>query len=457
MTAHTPSRLVAHPSRLKTDNPPQLPGDKSISHRALICAGLATGTSRIHGLLEAHDVIATAGAVSALGAPCRKLENGTWQVNGHGAWQTPNQNLNLANSGTGARLLLGALAGQKLSATICGDDSLSARPMKRVITPLAKMGAELHARQDEYLPVHIKGRRRLAPIDWRMRQASAQVKSAIMLAALAAPGETRITEPRPSRDHSERILPLFGADIAVSEPAEGEESAERTICVRGECELRGAEVGVPADPSAAAFVVVAHLLAGEGDLTLRGVGVNPHRVGLFTCLREMGAEIEFTPANKNGAASGGEPVADILVRPFARAPEGVRVDARRAPAMIDEYPVLAVVAAAARGVTRLEGLAELRHKESDRFAAILRLAGAAGAGAAHEDGDAIEVRGCGGPPAGGGCIDAGGDHRIAMSALVLGLGCRRAVEVSGAEWIATSFPDFVGTFSALGARIEATD
>ncbi|MGR4001023.1 MAG: 3-phosphoshikimate 1-carboxyvinyltransferase [Alphaproteobacteria bacterium] len=455
----TPAKLIAYPAKyLRANISINLPGDKSISHRALICAALAYGTSHIHGLLEADDIFATARAISNLGAQCHQQKNGAWIVNGRGAWQSPTQPLNLANSGTGARLLLGAIAGQNIHATITGDKSLSNRPMKRVLTPLTKMGAQFHARNNDYLPIHVKGQRRLLPIEWHMQQASAQVKSAILLAALAAPGQTLIREPKPSRDHSERILPLFGAKLSVSKTNPDNPNSERTISITGENNLHPAEIYVPADPSAAAFIIVAHLLAGEGDLLLKNVGVNPHRIGLLTTLQKMGANLKLNttaknnPKNNNTTAK--EPVADILVQPAMHPLESLKVEAQTAPSMIDEYPILAVAAATARGTTHLEGLAELRHKESDRFNAILNLLNAAGVRAKQSGDDAIEIQGCGAPPEGGCHINAKGDHRIAMSALVLGLACRRPIEVSGAELISTSFPDFTRTLSALGARIE---
>ncbi len=395
-----------------------VPGDKSISHRALILGAMVEGETRIRGLLESGDVMRTVEAVRALGAAVER-DGDVWRVRG-GAWRSPERPIDCGNSGTTARLLMGAVAGRPISATFAGDASLSSRPMRRVTEPLRQMGARIEG--GDTLPITIHGGG-LRGIHYRAPVASAQVKSAILLAGLGADGATDVKEPQPSRDHTERMLPLFA----------------------GERGLRGTEIEVPGDPSSAAFAIVAALLGPGSEITLRGVCINPTRIGLLECLRSMGGAIEVT----NPRQLGGEPVGDILAR-YSKL-RGIEVSSDRAPAMIDEYPLLAVAAAFAEGETVLHGLGELRHKESDRLAAIA--AGlAACAVAVQIEGDTLRIRG--GAVRGGAEIATHGDHRIAMAFLVLGLASAAPVCVDGAEMIATSFPGFADLMRGLGARIE---
>ena len=436
--------LTARPSSALT-GVARIPGDKSISHRALIIGGLAVGETEIHGLLEGEDVLRTAQALRALGAEIECDAERVWRVwgRGLGALVEPEQVLDLGNSGTGARLLMGLLAGHPLTATLTGDASLRARPMGRVIAPLTEMGARIAARDGGRLPLTIQGAASPSPIRYHLPVASAQVKSAILLAGLSAPGKTTVIEPAPTRDHSELMLRHFGAEIEVEETEAG-----RTIAVTGQPELLGQAVQVPADPSSAAFAAVAALVLPGSELRLPGVGLNPHRTGLFETLEEMGAEIGF----ENRRDEAGEPVADLTLR--AGPLDGVEVPAARAPAMIDEYPILAVAAACARGRTVMRGLAELRVKESDRLAAIAR--GLAACGVEVEAGaDSLIVHGCGGRPPGGATVETGLDHRIAMSFLVLGLAAERPVTIDDAGPIETSFPGFAQAMRDLGAEIEA--
>ncbi len=442
--------LTAHPSEALTGSA-AIPGDKSISHRALMIGALAAGETEIRGLLEGEDVLRTAAAMTALGADIVRGSDGAWRVwgRGLGGLTAPERVLDLGNSGTGARLLMGLLAGHPVTATLAGDASLCARPMGRVIAPLTEMGARFAARDGGRLPLTMTGAARPSPLRYRLPVASAQVKSAILLAALNAPGRTTVIEPTPTRDHSELMLRYFGAEIAVEEVDEG-----RAIAVTGQPELTARPVQIPADPSSAAFATVAALILPGSALELPGVGINPHRTGLYETLREMGAELGF----ENRREQAGEPVADLVAR--AGPLEGVEVPAARAPSMIDEYPVLAVAAACARGRTVMRGLGELRVKESDRLAAVAR--GLAACGVEVEaDADSLVVHGRGGQggqggrPPGGAAIETGLDHRIAMSFLVLGLAAERPVTIDDEAPIETSFPGFAKLMTALGARIEA--
>ncbi len=436
--------LTAQPSEALTGSA-QIPGDKSISHRALMIGALAVGETTIRGLLEGEDVLRTAAAMTALGAEIHRGDDGAWRVwgRGLGGLTAPDQVLDLGNSGTGARLLMGILAGHPVTATLTGDASLRARPMARVIAPLGEMGARFVAREGGRLPLTVTGAARPSPLRYRLPVASAQVKSAILLAGLNAPGRTTVIEPVPTRDHSELMLRHFGATVTVEETEEG-----RAIAVTGQPELRGRPIEVPADPSAAAFALVAALILPGSELRLPGVGVNPHRAGLFQTLQEMGAALSL----ENRRERAGEPVADLVAR--AGPLEGIEVPAARAPSMIDEYPVLAAAAACARGRTVMNGLGELRVKESDRLAAVAR--GLAACGVEVEEGeDRLVVHGCGGRPPGGATIETGLDHRIAMSFLVLGLAAERPVTIDDAATIETSFPGFAKLMTALGAKIEA--
>ncbi|HTW26624.1 MAG TPA: 3-phosphoshikimate 1-carboxyvinyltransferase [Acetobacteraceae bacterium] len=422
----------------------RVPGDKSISHRALMFGALAVGETRITGLLEGEDVLRTAAAMRALGAEVVRQPDGEWRVAGRGigGLAEPEDVLDMGNSGTAARLLAGMLAGHDLFAVMTGDASLRRRPMRRVIEPLSTCGARFTGRAGGRLPLAIEGARDALPIEYRLPVASAQVKSAILLAGLNAPGLTRVEEPQPTRDHSENMLRHFGAEVTVE--ADG---AGRVITLRGQPELTARDVVVPGDPSSAAFLIVAALLVPGSHITIAGVGLNPLRTGLFATLREMGAGLEIA----NPRIEGGEPVGDLTVTHTTL--RGVDVPPDRAPSMIDEYPVLAVAAAAAEGTTRMRGLHELRVKESDRLAATAALLTANGAPLEIE-GDDLLVHGAGRPPPGGGMVATQMDHRIAMSALVLGLATAAPVAVDDTSFIDTSFPGFVALLNGLGAALR---
>jgi 3-phosphoshikimate 1-carboxyvinyltransferase len=420
----------------------RVPGDKSISHRALMLGATATGRTRIRGLLEAEDVLNTAKAVTALGAPARKVGD-TWEVTGRGVGGLvePSGPLDFGNSGTGTRLMMGVIAGHDMRVTMEGDASLSRRPMGRVLNPLREMGLEV-VDDKATLPLTIRGSSRLVPIVYTLPVPSAQVKSAILLAGLNAAGETTVIEKEPTRDHTERMLRYFGAKVRTL----AKDGASH-VTVTGDAELEGRDVVVPGDPSSAAFLLCAALIVPGSDVTVEGVLVNPARVGLYDTLREMGADIELA----NVREEGGEPIADILAR-FSRL-KGVRVPAERAPSMIDEYPVLAAIAGFAEGDTVMQGLAELKVKESDRLAATA--AGLAANGvAARVDGDTLLVHGNGRIP-GGGTVATHLDHRIAMAFLTMGLASERPVTVDDTTMIATSFPEFRSLMNQLGATFTA--
>jgi len=422
-----------------------VPGDKSISHRALIFGGLAVGETRIDGLLEGEDVLRTAAAMRALGASVEQVAPGSWRVHGVGVGglSEPAQALDVGNSGTAARLLIGLVAAHPITSFFIGDASLSGRPMARVTIPLEQMGARFVAREGTRLPLAVIGTRTPMPIRYRSPVASAQLKSAILLAGLNTPGETTVVEVEATRDHTERLLRHFGGTVRVEPAAEGGQA----ITVVGQPELVAKPITVPADPSSAAFATVAALTVPGSEVTIRGVGMNPQRDGLYRTLAEMGADI----AKTNPREVGGEPVADLVVR--AGRLKGVTVPAERAPSMIDEYPILAVAAAAAEGTTVMQGLAELRVKESDRLSAIAR--GLAACGVTVEAGpDSLTVTGRGGPPVGGGTVATHMDHRIAMSFLVLGLAAEQPVTVDDGGFIETSFPGFADLMRKLGGRID---
>jgi 3-phosphoshikimate 1-carboxyvinyltransferase len=421
-----------------------VPGDKSISHRALMLGALAIGETRITGLLEGEDVHATAGALRALGVELVRDAPGEWRVwgVGVGGLGEPSQVLDMGNSGTAARLLLGLLATHDMTAFMTGDASLVKRPMGRVTQPLKLMGADFTTRGGR-LPLAVRGAERPIPIVYETPVASAQVKSAVLLAGLAAPGRTSVIERAATRDHTERMLRHFGARVEV-EPAEG---GGKMITVDGQPELAAAPVAVPGDPSSAAFPAVAALIVPGSEVRLERIGMNPLRAGLFETLAEMGADLRMDARPD----AGGEPVVDLTVR--AGPLDGVTVPPERAPSMIDEYPVLAMAAACAKGTTRLLGLAELRVKESDRLAMIA--AGLAACGVAHEMGeDSLTIHGTGTPPKGGATVRTAFDHRIAMSFLVLGLASDEAISVDDSTAIATSFPGFTDLMLGLGGRIE---
>lgn len=437
--SHTASApLAAQPSgplrgRLR------VPGDKSISHRALMLGALATGKTRIRGLLEAEDVINTARAIAALGAPAHK-SGALWEVlgRGTGGLAQPEGALDFGNSGTGTRLMMGVIAPHNISVSMAGDTSLSKRPMARVLAPLKQMGLEVEGDRDR-LPLTIRGTSRLVPITYTLPVPSAQLKSAILLAGLGTAGETTVVEREATRDHTERMLRHFGAKVTTSQ----DDGATR-ISIQGEAELEGRDVTVPGDPSSAAFLIAAALIVPGSDVTIEGVLVNPTRTGLYTTLKEMGGDVVFL----NEREEGGEPVADIRAR-FSEL-KGVTVPAERAPSMIDEYPMLAVASAFARGTTRMDGLAELKVKESDRLAATA--AGLAANGVRAEvDGDTLTVHGDG-RVAGGGLVATHLDHRMAMSFLVMGLASAKPVTVDDTGMIATSFPEFRSLMEEIGAN-----
>src|SRR5579871_2627118 len=423
----------------------RVPGDKSISHRALILGALAVGRTRISGLLEGEDVLNTAKALQALGARVERTGVGAWQVDGVGVagFAEPAGPLDFGNSGTGCRLAMGALAGCPITATFDGDASLRRRPMRRVLDPLALMGGHVKSAADGgRLPITLAGARDPIPILYRTPVASAQIKSAVLLAGLAAPGVTTVIENEASRDHTELMLRHFGAEI-VSTP-EGKHG--RKIALSGQPELRGAKVVVPADPSSAAFPIVAALIADGSDLILSDVMTNPLRTGLFTTLREMGGVIEESGVRGDA----GEPMAQLRVRGSKL--KGVEVPPERAPSMIDEYLVLAVAASFAEGTTIMRGLSELRVKESDRLAATAEMLRVNGVKVEIADDDLI-VEGRGHVP-GGGLVTTHMDHRIAMSALVMGLAADAPVKVDDTAFIATSFPDFIPMMRSLGAEFS---
>jgi 3-phosphoshikimate 1-carboxyvinyltransferase len=423
----------------------RVPGDKSISHRALMIGALAVGETRISGLLEGEDVLRTAAAMRALGAEVVRDDGGVWRVAGRGigGLVEPEDVLDMGNSGTAARLLTGILASHDLFAIMTGDASLRGRPMRRVITPLEACGARFFARAGGRLPMAVQGAADALPLDYRLPVASAQVKSAVLLAGLNAPGISTVHEPQPTRDHSENMLRHFGAQVEVAEEGGG-----RVIRLLGQPALRAADVVVPGDPSSAAFLVVGALLVPGSRLSIAGVGMNPLRAGLFATLSEMGADISV----KNRRIEGGEPVADLLV--LHSELRAIDVPGTRAPSMIDEYPVLAVAAASAKGVTRLRGLHELRVKESDRLAATAALLTANGVRIEIE-GDDLLVHGSGTAPAGGGLVRTLMDHRIAMAALVLGLTTVTPVQVDDVSFIDTSFPGFAALLNSVGGVLVA--
>lgn len=420
----------------------RVPGDKSISHRALILGALSVGETRISGLLEGEDVLNTAKAMQALGAQVERTGDFAWSVRGVGVagFAAPKAALDFGNSGTGCRLVMGAVAGCPIEATFDGDASLRSRPMRRIVDPLEMMGARvIDSKDGGRLPMTLAGAHDPLPIVYRTPVASAQIKSAVLLAGLSAPGVTTVIETEASRDHTELMLKHFGASI-ISEK-EGQHG--RRISLTGQPELRGAPVVVPADPSSAAFPIVAALIVAGSDITLTDVMTNPLRTGLFTTLREMGASIEESEVRTDA----GEPMAQFRVRSSQL--RGVEVPPERAPSMIDEYLVLAVAAAFADGTTTMRGLKELRVKESDRLeatAAMLRVNGVKVA----VIGDDLIVEGTGHVP-GGGTVATHMDHRIAMSALVMGLASDRPVTVDDTAFIATSFPDFIPMMRRLGA------
>lgn len=424
----------------------EVPGDKSISHRSLIFGAMAVGETRISGLLEGQDVLDTAKAMRAFGATVTRHGEGAWTVNGVGVggFQEPADVIDCGNSGTAVRLIMGTMATTPITATFTGDASLRKRPMGRVTDPLSLFGARAYGRQGGRLPMTIVGAADPVPVRYALPVASAQVKSAVLLAGLNAPGETVVIEKEPTRDHSERMLLGFGASLSVEKTDEG-----HVITLKGQPELRPQTVAVPRDPSSAAFPVCAALIVEGSDILVPGVSQNLTRNGLYLTLVEMGAEIEF----QNPREEGGEPVADLRVR-FSGNMTGIEVPPERAPSMIDEYPVLSVVAAFSSGKTVMRGVKELRVKESDRIDAMARGLEACGV-KIEEDEDTLIVHGMGpgGVPGGATCATHI-DHRIAMSFLVCGLASKAPVAVDDGSPIQTSFPVFEGLMRGLGAEIE---
>jgi 3-phosphoshikimate 1-carboxyvinyltransferase len=422
-----------------------VPGDKSISHRSLMFGALSIGETRISGLLEAADVLNTAKAVEALGAEVLR-EDGEWIVRGRGVGglTSPKDPLDFGNSGTGARLMMGIVAGHPIEAQFTGDASLCRRPMGRVLRPLRQMGLNIAEGDKETLPLTLIGAASPVPMRYVLPVPSAQVKSAVLLAGLSAPGETTVVEAEATRDHTEKMLTYLGARISVEQTAQG-----RAITVIGQPLLEGRPIRVPADPSSAAFLVAAALICPGSEIVIENVLINPTRIGFYATLEEMGADIAF----ENRRDQGGEPVADIRVK---HAPlRGVTVPAERAPSMIDEYPMLAALSAYAEGQTLMQGLAELRVKESDRLAATEAGLKANGVDALAS-GDTLLVRGHG-RVAGGGAVETDMDHRIAMAFLTLGLGAAKPVTVDDVSMIDTSFPNFASLMTGLGAQFVGED
>lgn len=419
----------------------RVPGDKSISHRSIMLGALAVGETRVSGLLEGEDVLATAAAMRAMGATVTRTGEGAWSVHGVGvgALLQPQAPLDMGNSGTSTRLLMGLVASHAISATFVGDASLSGRPMGRVIDPLSQMGAAFEASEGGRLPLTVRGANPAVPIEYRLPVASAQVKSAILLAGLNTPGITTVIEPVPTRDHSERMLRGFGADLTV----EVDSAGVRTIRIRGEAELQPQVLEVPGDPSSAAFFIVAALIVPGSELTIENVGLNPTRAGLIEVLRQMGGSIE----ELNPREVGGEPVADLLVKHSAL--KGIEVDPAVVPSMVDEFPVLFVAAALAEGTTVTTGLDELRVKESDRIAVMAAALTSAGANVVETE-NGLTITGTGGEALrGGGPVASHLDHRIAMAMAVAGLASTNGVEVDDTRPIATSFPQFEALLDRL--------
>ncbi len=426
-----------------------VPGDKSMSHRALMFGLLAQDETMVSGLLEGEDVLNTAEAVKALGGRVNGGDDGFWRIRGAGLGhlREPLAVLDMGNSGTSTRLLMGLVAGHNIAASFTGDASLVKRPMKRVMDPLLQMGAKFLAREGGRLPLTMQGSGELRAIEYKTPVASAQVKSAVLLAGLSSNGKTTVIETEATRDHTENMLRHFGITVVTEQSQDG----SWAVSVEGGQMLRGCAVDIPGDPSSAAFPAVAALLIEGSELRLPRIGVNPRRTGLYETLREMGADIEF----KNLREEAGEKVADIIVR-GAGPLKGIEVPPRRVPSMIDEFPILAIAASCANGATKMTGLAELRVKESDRLAKMAQ--GLTACGVKLEEGkDSLIIHGAGKPPKGGAAIDTALDHRIAMSFLVLGMVTDEPVEIDDSRPIETSFPGFADLMNALGAKIGEQD
>ena len=418
------------------------PGDKSISHRSLILGAMAEGTTHVTGLLEGADIHSTAAAMQNFGAAIERQSEGSWTITGCGeaGFQSPAEQVDCGNAGTGVRLIMGAAAGYKLSATFTGDASLSSRPMGRVLNPLSEMGVSYDAQEGGRLPATLTSDGKLSPLDYTPPHASAQVKSAILLAGLNTDGTTTVNEPTLSRDHTENMLKAFGAEVTVKAQGAGQK-----VSVKGPVTLKATTVNVPGDPSSAAFPIVAALTTPGSDVVIENVMMNPTRTGLFETLTEMGGYLR----SDNFRTSGGEIIADIHVR-YSKL-HGVTVPESRAPSMIDEYPILAIAAAHASGTTTMRGIAEMRVKESDRISATVAVLQANGVTTTeYDDGFAVK----GGPVEGGGTVTTHHDHRIAMSALILGMNAAQPISIDDGAMIATSFPTFFELMNGLGAKIE---
>ena len=428
---------------------PLIPGDKSISHRSIMLGALAIGETIVSGLLEGEDVLCTAMAMRAMGAKVVQGDDGLWRINGVGVGglHEPDQVLDMGNSGTSTRLLMGLVGGHNITATFTGDASLVKRPMKRVVTPLEMMGAEFMCRSGGRLPLTVKGAQDTLPIEYKLPVASAQVKSAVMLAGLNAAGRTTVIESKPTRDCTENMLQHFGVEVNTEELEDG----AFAISLNGHQELHGCAIDVPRDPSSAAFPTVAALIVEGSEITMSNVGINPRRDGVFVTLKEMGADIRY----ENERLEAGEPVATIKVT-GNNVMKGINVPEERVPSMIDEFPILAVAASCAEGTTRMTGLRELRVKESDRL--LMMANGLKACGVNLEMGeDSLTIHGTGKPPKGGARVETALDHRIAMSFLVLGCATEEPVEIDDATPIKTSFPDFTDLMNDLGADIGASE
>ena len=441
--SHAPAKPMSSRRSGALKGTASIPGDKSISHRALILGAMAVGRTHVTGLLEGQDVLDTAKAMQAFGATVARLGPGEWTIDGVGVggFAEPEGVIDCGNSGTGVRLIMGAMATTPITATFTGDASLSRRPMRRITDPLALFGAEITTREGGLLPVTIKGTEDPLPVRYQTPVASAQIKSAVLLAGVNAPGQTVVIEKEPTRDHSERMLAGFGATITTQITDEG-----RVITLTGRPELRGQTVAVPRDPSSAAFPVAAALIVPGSEVRVPGISRNPTRDGLYVTLAEMGADLTW----ENDREEGGEPVADLIVRHSKL--KGVNVPADRAASMIDEFPILSVIAAMADGPTVMNGVAELRVKESDRIDAMAKGLRANGV-AVDETRDSMTVHGTGRIPGGAGPVATHLDHRIAMSFMVAGLAADAEIAVDDGAAIATSFPDFVPLMQGLGADL----
>lgn len=435
--------MVSKPAERGLRGAMRVPGDKSISHRALMFGAMAIGETTVKGLLQSEDVIATAEAMQALGARVVHDADDIWRINGVGVggFLEPQEPLDFGNAGTGSRLCMGLTAGSGITCTFVGDPSLSSRPMARILNPLRQMGVEVIDHSNDRLPLILKGPDLVLPIEYRVPVPSAQVKSAVLLAGLGSPGKTTVIEPVMTRDHTERMLAGFGADITVETARDG----TRTISLIGQPELKPQDIDVPGDPSSAAFLIVAGLITPGSDLTIENVLLNPTRTGLIETLLEMSADIEIEDKRENA----GEQVGNLRVK-HSRL-KGVKVPAERAPSMIDEYPALAVAASFADGVTVMNGLEELRVKECDRLSATAE--GLKSNGVICEEGDST-LSVTGGKVRGGGIVSVHMDHRIAMAFLVMGIASNEAVGVDDTTHIATSFPNFSAVMENLGARLS---